>query len=243
MGADYDKIATRFRKSRRLPFRDYVEGHLFFEMLGDPTGLDVLDLACGEGDYARKMRRRGAACVVGSDLSSEMIALANEEESREPLGITYRQAAAEELGVVGEFDVVTAVYLLHYAPTRERLGAMCRTIAANLKPGGRLVALVSNLGPGVPRETSKYGWTPTKLTPIEEGFAYGLSFLSGDDAFEIQNYYYSHATYEEVLDAEGFRSVQWHRPSVSAEGVRAYEEGYWKDFLEIAPIIGLTCGR
>jgi SAM-dependent methyltransferase len=212
-------------------------------MLGDPSGLDVLDLACGEGEYARKFRRRGAGLVVGADLSGEMIALANEEEAREPLGIRYLQSPAEELGVIGAFDVVTAVYLLHYAPTRERLSVMCRTIAGNLKPGGRLVAFISNIGPGVPRDTSKYGYTPTRLRPIGEGEPYGLSFLSGEDAFEIQNYFYAHRTYEEALAAEGFHSLQWHIPTVSEEGVREFGEEYWRDFLEIAPIIGITCTR
>jgi len=53
----------------------------------------------------------------------------------------FGHAAVEDLGVVGQFDVVSVVYLLHYAPTREHLAEMCRTIAANLRPGGRLVAV------------------------------------------------------------------------------------------------------
>jgi hypothetical protein len=97
-------------------------------------------------------------------------------------------AAVEDLGVAGAFDVVTAVYLLHCAPTREDLAAMCRTIAANLRPGGRLVAMISNFRPGVPVDTSLYGVKPTDPKPIEEGMAYRLTFLQRPDSFEIQNY-------------------------------------------------------
>jgi 2-polyprenyl-3-methyl-5-hydroxy-6-metoxy-1,4-benzoquinol methylase len=144
------------------------------------------------------LRRHGAARVIGADISEGMIALAREEEAREPLGIEYMKVAVEDLGVVGKFDVVSAVYLLHYAPTREHLAAMCRTIAANIQPGGRLVAMNSNFGPGVPVDMPRYGWKPLGPKPIEEGMAYRLTFLQGPDSFEIQNYYYSHATYEEI---------------------------------------------
>ena len=35
----------------------------------------MLDLACGEGIYARQFKRAGAASVMGVDVSREMIAL------------------------------------------------------------------------------------------------------------------------------------------------------------------------
>jgi toxoflavin synthase len=139
--------------------------------------------------------------------------------------------------------VVSAAYLLHYAPTREHLTAMCRTIAANLRPGGRFVAINSNFGPGVPVDMSRYGWTPSDPKPIEEGMPYRLTFLLGPDSFEIQNYYYSHATYEEIFRQAGFVSVQWHPPVVSPAGLQQYGQDYWQDFLELTPIIGIECLR
>lgn len=243
MAADYDRFSRQFKKSREFPFRTCIEEFMMLKMLGNLAGLAVLDLACGEGHYARMLRRHGVARVIGVDVSEGMIALAREEEARDPLGVEYVNAAVEDLGVVGEFDVVTAVYLLHYAPTREHLAAMCRTIAANLRPGGRLVAMNSNFGPGVPVDVSQYGWTPSDRKPIEEGMAYRLTFLQGPDSFEIQNYHYAHATYEEIFRQAGFASVQWHLPVVSPAGVEQYGQDYWQDFLELAPIIGIECRR
>ncbi len=243
MPADYDRISRQFKKSREFPFRTCVEEFMMLQMLGNVAGLTALDLACGEGHYARTLRRCGAGRVVGVDISEGMIALAREEEAREPIGVEYLTAAVEDLGVLGSFDVVSAVYLLHYAPTREHLAAMCRTIAANLRPGGRLVTMNSNFGPGVPVDTSRYGWTPTDPKPIEEGMAYRLTFLLGPDSFEIQNYYYAHATYEEIFREAGFVSVQWHLPAVSPAGVQQYGQDYWQDFVELAPIIGIECRR
>jgi toxoflavin synthase len=243
MAADYDQFSRQFKKSRELPFRACIEEFMMLQMLGNISGLTALDLACGEGHYARMIRRHGAARVIGVDISEGMIALAREEEAREPLGVEYRKAGVEDLGVVGAFDVISAVYLLHYAPTREHLAAMCRTIAANLRPGGRLVVMIGNIGPGMPVEISKYGWKVSDPKPIEEGMAYRLTCLLGPDSFEIQNYFYAHSTYETVLREAGFNSVRWQPPAVSPAGIEQYGPDYWQDFLEKAPIIGLECRR
>ncbi len=243
MSADYDRFSRQFKTSRQLPFRTCVEEFMMLEMLGQLTGLTALDLACGEGHYARLLRRNGAARVVGIDMSERMIALAREEEARQPIGVEYVTAAVENLGVAGKFDLVSAVYLLHYAPARENLAAMCRTIAANLRPGGRFVAVNSNFGPGIPVDTSRYGWKPSEPKPIEEGMAYRLTFLLGPDSFEIQNYYYSQATYEEIFRESGFVSVRWHPPVVSPAGVQQYGPDYWRVFVEQMPIIGIECRR
>ena len=155
MAADYDRFSRQFKKSREFPFRTCIEEFMMLQMLGNLAGMTALDLACGEGHYSRMLRRHGAARVIGVDISDGMIALAREQEAREPLGVEFVKAAVEDLGVVGEFEVVSAVYLLHYAPTREHLETMCRTITANLRPGGRLVAMNSNFGPGVPVDMSR----------------------------------------------------------------------------------------
>jgi ubiquinone/menaquinone biosynthesis C-methylase UbiE len=42
------------------------------------TGLDVLDLGCGDGELARWCLEHGAQRVVGVDLSQRMLALARE---------------------------------------------------------------------------------------------------------------------------------------------------------------------
>jgi toxoflavin synthase len=241
VGAEYDRFARQYQKSKELPFRAHVEAHTLSRILGDPSGLAVLDLACGEGFYTRKIRRLGASKVVGADISGAMVALAREQEAREPLGIAYIHAGAEDLGTVGAFDVVTAAYLLNCARSGEHLKAMCRTIAANLRPGGRFVAINSNYGPGVPVDTSQYGFRPSSYAPIEEGAPYRLTLLDGPDAFELENHFYSRATYEQAFHQAGLKSVQWHAPAVSEEGVRAFGQDFWRDFLEGKPIIGIEC--
>ena len=72
----YDAIAAAYQDSKQLPFRKYIEAHSLFEILGDIRGATVLDLACGDGFYTRKIKQAGALEVTGVDLSAEMIKLA-----------------------------------------------------------------------------------------------------------------------------------------------------------------------
>jgi ubiquinone/menaquinone biosynthesis C-methylase UbiE len=51
--------------------------------VGVVKGLDVLDLACGDGRFSRRLIKHGTRSVIGTDVSEEMIRRAlkiNEEE-------------------------------------------------------------------------------------------------------------------------------------------------------------------
>ena len=85
----YDDIADQYRDSKLLPFRHAIERYTVFQLLSDLRGKTVLDLACGEGIYARQFKRAGASAVTGVDVSREMIALAEAEERADPLGCRY----------------------------------------------------------------------------------------------------------------------------------------------------------
>src|SRR5262249_6468792 len=126
MTTDYNRITHEYRRSKQHPWRHFIECFTLFELLGDLKGQAVLDLACGEGYYTRQLRQRGAARVVGVDLSAGMIDLARRQEADEPLGIAYRVGDARQLQWEERFDLVVAGYLLNYAATREELLAMCR---------------------------------------------------------------------------------------------------------------------
>lgn len=81
----YDAIAKRYRESKWLLFRHFIERYTLFEVLGDLRGRTMLDLACGDGVYTRQFKRAGAVEVTGVDLSQAMIALAEAEERADPL--------------------------------------------------------------------------------------------------------------------------------------------------------------
>ncbi len=130
------------------------------QVLGDPSGRSVLDVACGEGFYTRMIRGRGAAKVTGVDLSEGMIGLARKQEAEHRQGITYLMGDARHLDPGEQYDVVVAAYLLNYARSRDELQAMCAGVAGCLKPGGRFVTVNSNPALHFPSAPSyrKYGF-------------------------------------------------------------------------------------
>jgi ubiquinone/menaquinone biosynthesis C-methylase UbiE len=245
MSTDYNAIAADYKRAKQQPWRYYIERHTLMRLVGDVRGLAVLDMACGEGFYTRELRHRGAARVVGVDLSEGMIRLAREEEARHPLGIEYRVQDARTLDGSEQFDLVVAAYLLNYAATAEELGEMCAAIARALKPGGRFVSVNNNPEDNVElfAEARKYGFSKSMPGAVREGAPIIFTILQDGGSFDITNYWLSTATHEEAFRAAGFREIRWHAPQVSAEGLATYDPGYWDSFVKNPPVIFLECRR
>src|SRR5262249_485878 len=155
------------------------------------------DLACGEGHYTRRLKQRGAGRTEGADISARMIELANEEEKRRPLGISYHVSDVTQMALGTPFDRVVASYLLNYAQTAEQLSAMARSIAAHLKPGGRFVTINNNpeQRPETYASTRKYGFIKSLAGPAVEGAPVTYTcFFEDGRTVQFDNYNLSFAT-------------------------------------------------
>ncbi|WP_433591055.1 class I SAM-dependent methyltransferase [Nocardia sp. CA-145437] len=96
---------------------------------------NVLDVGCGEGMLARRIRRAGAT-VTGIDPDPASIALAREQSPDED--ITYLEADFLTRPFPPEsFDGIVSVAALHHMDTVEALTRM-RTL---LRPGGTLAVI------------------------------------------------------------------------------------------------------
>ena len=241
MSAQYDSIAADYQQTKNTPLRRHVEAWSFAKMLGAVKGLRVLDLACGEGYYTRRIQQAGAKEVVGVDISAEMINLAEEQEHRDALGISYHCADATHLPEQGKFDLVSAAYLLHYARNTDELQSMCKQIALQLKPGGRFVAINENPAQENFAGYSQYGFNKSIEDSLREGRAIQYSMLSGRQLIRFEAYYYSSSFYEAALTAAGFSDIEWVPLEVSPDGVDALGEQYWAEYLSNPPVTGLTC--
>jgi SAM-dependent methyltransferase len=222
MTAVYDKFAKQYKASKRLPFREYVEWYSYNKLLGDISQKSVLDLACGEGYYTRRIKQMGANRVVGVDISAKMIRLAKQQEQNHPLEIDYLLGDVMTIGSIGQFDLVVASYLLNYAQTKAQLLKMFQTIAANLKSGSRFVGINNN--PDQPPESfricEKYGFTKSISGPLKEGAAITYRFFRGGQKFRFDNYYLSRATHAWATKRAGLNSIQWHKIEVSPDGLK-----------------------
>jgi toxoflavin synthase len=245
MSTNYDDIAEQYKRSKEVIWRYHIEQYSLCQLLGDVSGLSLLDLACGEGHYTRLLRVLGASRVVGVDISSKMIELAETTERDHPLGIEYLVADAQTIRFPEPFDVVVAAYLLNYARSKEDLLAMCNAISRNLRPGGRFVTINNNPLQHVSnfQATRKYGFVKSAQGEIRNGTPIRYTFFMGDETFALENYHLDVAIHAAALTQAGFSEIRWHSAKLSPAEATGPDRERWTDFLADPPVILLDCRK
>jgi uncharacterized protein (DUF1330 family)/2-polyprenyl-3-methyl-5-hydroxy-6-metoxy-1,4-benzoquinol methylase len=128
---------NEFVESGKDYFRHEFHGPALLDACAPVSGLDVLDLGCGQGHFCRQLARRGAR-VTGVDLSETLIGYAQAHEAEEPLGVEYHVMSASESTRhwQGVYDLVTGCMSIH--DMADVPGALQSAFEA-LRPGGRMV--------------------------------------------------------------------------------------------------------
>lgn len=126
-------VWTRLARAGYDVYRDYLNTPAFFDLLPDVSGLEGLDVGCGEGYNTRLLAKRGAR-VTAIDISENFVRLALDAERIEPLGIEYRQASAVDLPFRdASFDFVVSFMCFMDIPETDRVMAEVHRV---LRPGG-----------------------------------------------------------------------------------------------------------
>jgi SAM-dependent methyltransferase len=163
-------------------------------VLGDVSGLDVAELACGTGYFSAWLTRAGAN-VVALDLSGEQLATARRLQRRLGPAFPLVQADAERLPLPGgRFDLVVSEHGVAAWCDPER---WLPEAARLLRPGGRLVFLTNS-------------HLSALCVPAEAGLA-GEHLVRGQrEAYRVQwpgggiEFHPSHADWLRLLRASGF---------------------------------------
>jgi predicted TPR repeat methyltransferase len=148
IGQIYSRFAESYEECMIVELDYQAPEHLdeaIHGQLGERGGLDVLELGCGTGLFAAKLRPR-ARRLVGIDLSPEMIAHArrrNLYDALEVAEITAWLVALERTArALARFDLIAACDTLIYFGDLHQVIAPA---AALLKPGG-LIAFTLERG-------------------------------------------------------------------------------------------------
>lgn len=155
--------------------REWVIDPVLFEHLGDVKGLRVLDAGCGTGYFSRMLAERGAE-VVGVDLSGELLAIAEQEEAQNPLGVTFHRADLADLSLLDDasFHVVISNVVLQDVRRYARATA---EIFRVLRPEGRFI--FSIIHPAFDSPPGRWVREPEDSERVEE-----WRYFAMDDYFQ-----------------------------------------------------------
>ncbi|MCR5847745.1 MAG: class I SAM-dependent methyltransferase [Lachnospiraceae bacterium] len=134
---DNEMFFDGYRKLRdkEVNANNLFEIPAFLSLLPDLTGKEILDLGCGFGEHCVAFVEKGAAKVVGVDISEKMLEIAAKENSNP--AITYINMPMEKIDEIdGTFDLVVSSLAFHYV---EDFDGLVKSVYNKMKPGGLFV--------------------------------------------------------------------------------------------------------
>ena len=230
---NYNRIAKSYSSDSlgEVPERKHMFYSTWLEECGNVEGMVTLDLGCGSGRSSRLLALKGAI-VTGVDSSLAMLEIAKTTEKERSLGITYHlRDIHEPLNIDKQYDLVTAVMVLHYARTINQLESAVKNISTHLKPGGKMVLLNSNVEKPTRRLEERDVNNPTQWIgePYKDGSEIEVT-LYGVDREKVATfsiYFWSKETLEFVFKKNGLKNIKWVSLRVDEEGKNLIPD--WKN--------------
>ena len=206
----YNDTAARWARREPNSLSDFTARPRVFALCGDVSGARILDLGAGEGYCAREMMLRGAASVVGIELSEQMVELARSQQDAGG-GIDYRVGDVTALDVPAQsFDLALGVFVYNYL-TVEQTRESFKQVYQALKPGGSFVFSVPHPAfPFIKREL-----TPPFYFDMQEGGYFsgrnrqcqGEIFCRDGTSLSVQMIPKTFADYFDALADAGFAQL------------------------------------
>ena len=213
-------------RSRKDNANILFEIPVFFSLLPDLSGKDILDLGCGYGEHCKAFVEKGASKVIGIDISFKMLEVANKENSDPAIEyINMPMEDIEELDM--EFDVVVSSLAFHYI---EDYRELVRKIHNKMRPGGLFVFSQEH-----PLNTTYGNCDFKRWTKDEYGnkqyvnFAnYGVEGVREPEWFinGIKKYHRTFSTVINTLIEEGFDIEKIVEPMPDYEFLQKHPEYY-----------------
>ena len=140
----YDEFASQYTHMRTVQEKmgGNPDAHLsrFLRVLGEVSGLRVLDAGCGEGYLSRALTQRGAQ-VTGIDISPRLVEMARVKDANRT--ITYQVADLSQPlpAYQDHFDLIASFFVLNDVPDYR---GFLTTLGSVLKRAGRFVLFMNN---------------------------------------------------------------------------------------------------
>jgi SAM-dependent methyltransferase len=191
-------LYMQHRQQRQDNPNDTLEKPVIDALIGEPAGLRILDLGCGDARFGRELLDRGARSYLGIEGSQRMLAAAQQTlagTSGEVIHSTVEGWDYPEMA----FELVTARLVLHYIEAYDHLLSQ---VYRSLVPGGRFIFSIEH-----PVITSCHrGWSqaaPRQDWLVDDYFETGLRVTPWIGS-EVHKYHRTIEDYFSGLQTAGF---------------------------------------
>ena len=173
----FNEVASKYDSWYKTPmgkFVDDVETRLAFELFTPEKGMTILDAGCGTGNFSIKLAQRGA-WVTGIDLSTEMMAVAQEKARRRDLDIKFLEMNIYKLDFPDNY--FDGVFSMAVFETLDKSQQAFQELMRVLKPGKFLMI-------GTIRKDAAWGKSYEKRIEDDPNTIYRFSVFKSLQEFE-----------------------------------------------------------
>ncbi len=166
----------------------------------------ILDLACGTGTFATMLKLNGYD-VSASDLSEEIIEIANEKRKINRLDINFYVADMTDFKVDEKLDVITCFFdSINFLKDQNEIKKLFNCVNRSLKTGGYFIFDIFSLEMlseysknelNEDYETFKIDWKTNKLNSTT--LKHDIVITEGDDIIK-ESYYEYYYNFKDLLD-------------------------------------------
>lgn len=236
---EYDQIAEWYdHLTRSLPPAHLLAYRAAERLVGVVAGLEICDLACGQGDMARRLAGLGAH-VTGIDISQEMLRIGRERSEADGVTVDFVEGDAMTLSeeYTTSFDGVVCLLALMDIPD---LDAVLNSVYRILRLGGWFVFAITHPCFQTPdsRWTGKAGGTVKR--ELRRYFREG--FWQSDNPNGVRGkvgaYHRTLSTYLNALHRAGLLLEEMIEPQAD-DALTARVPGY----AEAPPVLIVRCRK
>jgi 2-polyprenyl-3-methyl-5-hydroxy-6-metoxy-1,4-benzoquinol methylase len=135
--SQYSELMTAQEKAGIQPGSNMSR---FLQVVGDVSGLTVLDAGCGEGHLSRILAQRGAH-VTGIDIAARMVETARTKDLADQITYQVADLSQPQPAYQDHFDLVTSFFVFNDVYDYK---GFITTLGSALKRTGRLVLFMNN---------------------------------------------------------------------------------------------------
>lgn len=128
------------RRTRPESPNNVIEKPVLLELIGDPEGLAICDLGCGDAEIGVELLQKGCRCYTGVEGSKNMADIAA-KNLQGTTGHILSSSMEDWQPEQNEYDLIISRFALHYLAD---LGSVLEKVYKTLVPGGRFIFSVQH---------------------------------------------------------------------------------------------------